>query len=228
MKKFIKVMLIISLVFTILGFGLLAVSASLGLSWGRLQEEIFSGKYSIAPHFIDELNLGESGSFDIKDFEDIDIDLAAGQIEIKEGDVTVPRIDIKGRRVNTYVEDSTLYIENDTFFGIGNSAGKVSLVVPKGMAIGEVNVDIAAGKADIRNLTCMDYDIEVAAGQLSLELLGSKTDYNFDIESALGQIQVGNDSYSGIADEKYLEHEGAKGNVMVDCGAGQVNIAFEK
>lgn len=100
---------------------------------------------------------------------------------------------------------------------------------------GEANVDFfeadvvdascGAGKLTFAGTVKREVDIECGAGEVDYYASGNQDDYNYEIESGIGEIRVGDRSYSGLAQECYIDNQAAK-DIVVDCGIGQVTIYF--
>ena len=169
------------------------------------------------------------GTYTFLDFENLDIEMGVGTLEIAEGDVKQAEVTIKqSQGTSVYVdEDSTLCVQTEDGVSL-NGDEKIKIVIPKGMAIGKLDLDVGAGSATIGELTCNQYDIDCGVGEVKLELYGKRTDYNFNLDCGVGQVQLGNETISGLGSEKYEENKNANGKVKIECGAGEVTVSFAK
>ena len=60
-------------------------------------------------------------------------------------------------------------------------------------------LEVGAGQADVSRLIVDELKAEVGVGQLNIAMYGNEFDYNYRIECGVGQIKIGETSYSGLA-----------------------------
>ena len=130
-------------------------------------------------------------------FEEVNIDMAAGNFYADE----------------LYAGDLSIEI----------AAGNVEI---DGGRIGELSVDMAAGRVSCRAEVRQDLDIDMTAGDVTVWMQGGQDEYNYDINCVLGNITVGNTSYSGIGNKKEIDNHSDR-KADIDCSAGNVTLKFE-
>lgn len=183
-------------------------------------------------------------------YNSLDIEFGYGTLEISYGDVKQVQIEQEDvKKYKCYVDEGTLHIEGNlkASIGIGNQDGKIVIVIPNDMVFDEVDFEIGAGQADVSGLKANQMDIEVGAGQMNItnldvkelnaetgtgklyaELVGKQTDYNYDLECGIGQLKVGNSTYSGLGTEQNISNPGAERFMDVECGIGEIEIKFQE
>ncbi len=185
-----------------------------------------------------------------EDFHSLDIEFGYGTLEIKYGDVE--SVQIKQKNVDKYrcyVEEGALHIEGNQKIKIDNSNhdGEITIVVPKNMVFQEVDLEVGAGKGDVANLKANQVDIELGAGEMNVtgldtkkfdaktgagklyaELVGKQTDYSYELECGIGQLKIGESSYSGLKTEQKISNQGAERFVDIECGVGEIIIKFQE
>lgn len=185
-----------------------------------------------------------------EDFHSLDIEFGYGTLEIKYGDVE--KLQIKQENVDKYrcyVEEGALHIEGNlkTKVGIANHDGEITIVVPKNMVFQEVDLGVGAGKADIAGLKAHQVDVELGAGEMNVtgldakdfnaqtgagelyaELVGKQTDYSYELECGIGQLKIGDSSYSGLKTEQRISNQGAERFADIECGVGEIKIQFQE
>lgn len=129
-------------------------------------------------------------------FHEVDIDMAAG---------------------NFYAEE--LYAGS---LDIDMAAGNVEIGSGK---IGELAVDMTAGRILCQAAVQHELDIDMTAGHANVLMLGEETDYNYEITCAMGNIDIGNSSYSGMRQKKEINNHSER-DIDIDCAAGNVTISF--
>lgn len=91
----------------------------------------------------------------------------------------------------------------------------------------ELEVDMGVGDcsfwADIREKA----DIDGGVGNLELTLNGDKEDFNYDIDCGIGEITIGDETFSNLGEDQKINHHADK-EIEIDCGIGEVEIAFEE
>ena len=114
-----------------------------------------------------------------------------------------------------------------------------------GILAKDVNITIGAGQANISNITTESMELEVGAGaaivssldareieakcgmgQIDIEVAGTQTDYNCDVECGMGEVVVGNYSYGGVGTQHHGENHEVTKHIDIECGMGEVNVKF--
>lgn len=184
-----------------------------------------------------------------EDFHSLDVEIGYGLLEIKYGDVE--KLQIKQKNVDKYrcyVEEGALHIEGNlkAKVNISNHDGEITIVIPKNMVFQEVDLEVGAGKADVASLKANEVDIELGAGEINVtgldtkkfdaktgagklnaKLVGKQTDYSYELECGIGQLKIGDSSYSGLGTEQKISNQGAERFADIECGIGEVIIKFQ-
>ncbi|MEE0884594.1 MAG: DUF4097 family beta strand repeat-containing protein [Faecalimonas sp.] len=247
MKKFTKIALI--LVVVLLSVGLVSVigSFAMGLTWDSLGDMVNKGKLSFD---LDDIIEDNEFTAVQEDFHSLDIEFGYGTLEIKYGDVE--KLQIKQKNVDKYrcyVEEGALHIEGNQKIKVNNSNydGEITIVIPKNMVFQEVDLEVGAGKADVANLKANQVDIELGAGEVNVtgldtkkfeaktgagklyaELVGKQNDYSYELECGIGQLKIGDSSYSGLGTEQNITNPGAERFADIECGVGEIIIKFQE
>ena len=103
--------------------------------------------------------------------------------------------------------------------------GMITIYIPQNLVLEEADFSLGAGTLFIEDICARDLELEIGAGEVDYYASGNQDDYNYEIESGIGEIRVGDRSYSGLAQECYIDNQAAK-DIVVDCGIGQVTIYF--
>ena len=103
-------------------------------------------------------------------------------------------------------------------------AGEVSIYEMQVRRLaGEVGVGYGYLKGDVTE----NADISCAMGSVDLFLGGAQPDYNYAVECGMGSVEIGSESYSGLAREQYVNNQAPR-NINVDCAMGSVSIYFDR
>lgn len=254
MKKFTKIALILAVI--LLSVGLVSVigSFAMGLTWESLEDMMDEGKFNF--DFSDDdgqlnVDINEANGDTVQeDFHSLDVEIGYGLLEIKYGDVE--KLQIKQKNVDKYrcyVEEGALHIEGNlkAKVNISNHDGEITIVIPKNMVFQEVDLEVGAGKADVASLKANEVDIELGAGEINVtgldtkkfdaktgagklnaKLVGKQTDYSYELECGIGQLKIGDSSYSGLNTEQKISNQGADRFADIECGIGEVIIKFQE
>ncbi len=167
---------------------------------------------------------------------ELDIDLGAGNME-----------SIELRAQNISVEVGAGECEADGF----TAKGEIDLTVGAGqitldsLHAGELDMEVGAGALDIKDI-CVERDtdlvlgvgnanleglflgnmsLECDIGDVTLNLDDAEEDHNYEIECSLGDVRVGSNSYTSLANEVYISN-GADSTYDIECSLGSVSFKF--
>lgn len=259
MKIFTRIMLILSGVLATVGVVCIIIACSMGLTWGNFVKMLNDGKFRIdivdkngihIDFFGIDINTGfgdgESGNIDVsEEITGLDIEFGAGILDIHYGDVE--EISVEYEYVigfESKVKDGTLHLSGAV--GIGdNSNGALTIVIPYGMTFEQVDLEIGAseanirdivatkvdisvgvGAAEVKNLTVKDLEIETGVGQLAVEINGKEKDCSYSLDCGIGEIVIGENTYGGLGASHSVKNEDATCRMDIECGVGSVKIAF--
>lgn len=130
-------------------------------------------------------------------FEQVELSLGAGQIK-GNADLQAEQIEIE----------------------LGAGEIELSGLTAKAMEA-EVGMGALILKGDIRESA----DLECAMGSIEMTLAGEASDFNYQVELAMGDVQLGDRSYSGMAGEWDIDNNAAK-EINVECGMGSISVSF--
>lgn len=254
MKKSTIGILIVSLLLVLIGAGLFVGGASAVGGVDAAKNELAKRGVRIDRGFQIDINqskraaenskvnfLGaESMSFQTTDVRGMDLEVGAAEVEILE-DSSAKEITVKtDGKYDIYLKNSVLYIKSrnlndndtlvielpsDTTFGNVDIEAGAGVVEIERFNTKELEVEVGAGELVINQASVKECDIHVGMGSVEIYLEGSEEDYNYEIECGAGNVQIGQESFGGLAAEKHINnHAGA--NVEIECGMGSVVIGF--
>jgi len=250
MKKLTKVALILAAIVGVIGIGCLIGAASLGLTWGTFTDMVDNGKLNIGPtgNLISAIDGKSDGSIvEVEEaFGSLDVELGAGKLEIYYDDVDKVQVEQEEvREFRCYVEEATLHVEGGQRVGVNNNRARIVIRIPKaysfaefdlevgageatvdGVRANEASIDVGAGKASITKLDAKEIDASTQAGELYLEVVGKQEDYSYNLECDIGELQIGEESYTGLGTEKKIKNLNAERFLEADCDVGKVQIDF--
>lgn len=124
---------------------------------------------------------------------------------------------------------------------LGVGAGQITA---NGLKADSLEMEIGMGQIDIRDVHVKDLEAEIGMGNLMVEgtidgsvdancsmgnmdlmITGSLQDFNYKLDGAMGNIDLGSESYSGLGVSKKIDN-GAGKNMEIECAAGNITIRF--
>lgn len=147
---------------------------------------------------------------------------------------------------NTYYGTLYIYLPSDLKFSTAEiSFGAGELYIKK-LDAEELYINVGAGEFEVENFQADEVTVNVGAGDIEMygdfqrefnlkcgigeaeiNLRGRQYDYNYTLKSGVGDINIGNEEYSGLANARTVDNGGDK-DMDIICGAGEVNIEFEQ
>lgn len=113
------------------------------------------------------------------------------------------------------------------------SAGKLSIEVGAGEALfaessaTDMDISVGMGNVEYAGDVTGDLDAECGMGSIMMSLSGSRSEHNYQLESAMGNIELGEQSYSGLESGMYIDNQ-ASSEFNIECGMGSIELAFEE
>lgn len=214
----------------ILCFGAYAAGADTPITWNHLK----TGINGVGHVSNDEDNTGNSTiSETLEAFDEVSLNLNMMDLEIKTGDTyQLEATSLKKGEFSYKVEKGKLIIEQNakkhSLFGINNQIGKVTLYLPKGKALEEMDIHLGVGGTYIENVTTDTLDLNGGVGEIVINNLVSK---ETDVKVGVGAIEIqgdlqGETSIKGGIGSLYLELVGDEKayNYDIKKGIGETTI----
>lgn len=90
----------------------------------------------------------------------------------------------------------------------------------------KTELEAGVGSLEISGLTAREISGECGIGELRLGLSGKQSDYNYELECGIGEINFDGERYSGLANEKKITNSSASCKLELECGMGEINVDF--
>lgn len=101
-------------------------------------------------------------------------------------------------------------------------AGEICLV---GMEACWLDATVGMGQFSAEGAIKESADIECSMGNVDMTIAGSQRDFNYVLESSMGNIDLGAESFSGISQERTINN-GAGKDMNIECSMGNITILF--
>ena len=168
----------------------------------------------------------------LDDFDTIDIDLAIGEVVIKEGSKFSLAMDFPEKYMPEYsVSNGNLKITHRKAMNVGfsnmrNDDYKVELEVPKGVDFDLVKVNCSLGDIRINGLSADKFDIDESLGEIKLDYITAK---DIEVCNSMGSVNIRDAeaaSLNGDLSMGDLRVESSKID-NVDCNNSMGSVSFE-
>lgn len=135
-----------------------------------------------------------------------------------------------------------------SMFGFGNKHVVLDIYIPRTQEVKKIKIDAGVGSLDVGDefLKCRELkissgvgdcriraditgklEIDGGVGAVRVTLKGAEKDFNYDVDSGIGDLDIGDSHYSGLGNEQKI-HNNASKDVVADTGVGSVTIDFEE
>lgn len=119
------------------------------------------------------------------DIWNLDLEIGGGTLTVREGDSLVLKKE-GGPECQYYIEGDTFYLKQKC--PVGGGAADLTLTLPEGIVLDNVNIAMGAGKIAAKDVLCAkNMEIEVGAGEITFEEV--RTEF-FSAEAATGSVAV--------------------------------------
>lgn len=88
------------------------------------------------------------------------------------------------------------------------------------------NLDVNLGKVDVDLLNTDSLDASVDMGEIEFKASGSQTDYDYEINCGMGNIEVDGRSYSGMGVTKSISNSAGR-KMELSCSMGNIEVEFD-
>lgn len=103
-------------------------------------------------------------------------------------------------------------------------AGQIEL---KSMELNKLSAEIGMGDFTAEGAISDEADIQCSMGNVTLRVKGKEKDFNYEMECAMGNIDIDSNSYRGLATEKSIDN-GASKKMSLECAMGNITVTFQK
>jgi hypothetical protein len=87
-------------------------------------------------------------------------------------------------------------------------------------------IEVGAGDVEMEEMSCSYLSGNCGIGSMELTLCGKEKDYNYYLECGLGEITIGENMHSSIADHEEITYENVEKRLELSCGMGEIEVDF--
>lgn len=92
--------------------------------------------------------------------------------------------------------------------------------------VGEMIAEVGMGNLTADGSIAEKAEIECGMGNITLDLQGKESDFNYNVECAMGNVKIGGIKMSNLAEERTVDN-GSEHELNVECAMGNITIDFE-
>lgn len=153
-----------------------------------------------------------------KEFADVSLDNSAGSITISR-EITAENLNIMVEAGECDVEKK-LTVSGKIYGKVG--AGEIDIAETEAS---EMELKAGVGAIDVDRVAADDVKLDCGIGSISLEVIGLETDYSYMIDCSVGEVEIGENSYTGLGSKREVKNPGTK-NMEIKCNVGEIDIEF--
>lgn len=151
------------------------------------------------------------------EFDEVDLDMGAGEM-------TFDCLSAKEVSLEAGAGRIVLNHVNAEKINASVGAGQIEL---QDMTVGDLDVEVGMGELLADGIINGDVDVECSMGNVQIMVLGRKEDFNYQLEGAMGNIDLDGDRFGGFAQERSFDN-GAEKDMDVECSMGNITISFRE
>lgn len=148
-------------------------------------------------------------------FDSVDIELGAGVMKLQELKAQETQLEVGAGQI---IVEKILSEELKATVGMGD-------IELDSMSAHILEAEIGMGSLVAKGQIGHSVDVVCSMGSVDMTLSGSQKEYNYQVESAMGSVELGGMSFSGLGQEQYIDN-GADKDIKVECSMGGIVIKF--
>ena len=149
-------------------------------------------------------------------FDKVNLDLGAGEVDFD---------DIKAKQVSMQVGAGQITCKNLEADKVDLNVGLGEIRI-KDMKVNNVIGTVGMGNLDLDGEVLVSADLNCSMGNIDLKVEGKEEDYNYEIKSSMGNVDIGHESFSGVASKKSIDN-GADRDIIVECSMGKASVSIK-
>lgn len=148
-------------------------------------------------------------------FADVDMEMGAGNFSFTDLNAAEVSLEVGAGQVDI---QNLLAADMDVSVGAG-------YVWISDMQVTELDVEIGMGEFSAYGAVNGNADVACSMGSVEMTLEGREQDFNYSLEGAMGAIQLNENTYGGLAQERDINNHASK-EMDIECSMGNVVITF--
>jgi len=148
-------------------------------------------------------------------FDKVNAQLGAGNMEWKDLNVNEAFFEVGAGQITlSSIQADTLELT----VGMGE-------ILAEEMQVKELDAEVDMGHFFAEGSISEGASVECNMGSLEMKVDGKWEDFNYDLDCGMGNLQLGENTYSGISNEKEIDNQADK-EMEIKCAMGNIEIEF--
>lgn len=148
-------------------------------------------------------------------FDEVKIDVGAGELRYDNMKARDAELEVGAGRI---VLDHAFVTELDLSVG----AGAIEL---NDMRITKLDAEVGMGEVLLDGMIDGDVSVECSMGNVEMTLEDREEEFNYRLSGAMGNITLGESSFSGFSSERKIDNHAGK-DMEIECSMGNITIDF--
>lgn len=148
-------------------------------------------------------------------FDEVELNLGAGYVQLG---------DLYAQKASLEVGAGEIDIHYAEVPKMDISIGAGSVMVTE-MEVNELEAEVGMGSFQAEGEISHKADIQCSMGYVELYLRGEESDFNYEVEGAMGYIEIGGMDFGSFSQERKIDN-GASKSIEVECSMGSICILF--
>lgn len=149
-------------------------------------------------------------------FEEADVEVGAGLMNFA---------DLRAKKTSIDLGAGQVIIGKCTSEDLSVKVGAGDLTIHE-MNVKELNCEVGVGNLELTGELKGNAKAKCSMGNVTLNLSNKPSDFNYKLESSMGNIDLGSEKYSGLAAEKKIDND-APYTVKLECSMGNIDVNFD-
>lgn len=149
-------------------------------------------------------------------FEEINAEIGAGVLEFEELIADRAEFEVDAGQIKGQKQIQVKELE------LKAGAGEISI---NGIRAEKLDAEAGMGAMILNGQVTRKADLECSMGSITMKLDGSEKDYNYELDSAVGNIQIGSYNTGGLSKEKKIDNKAAC-DISIECSMGNIILSF--
>lgn len=135
-------------------------------------------------------------------------------------------VDIKSTRAKRKEDSEAPIIKAQSLLADEmNLETKIGAIIISQGNVGTLQITSDVGAVDYSGSVSGDIDADCKVGGIHLELAGKKEDYNYEIQTVLGAVKIGDESSAAFKNNRQVNNEAGK-EMDLECKTGAIQVDF--
>ena len=147
----------------------------------------------------------------------MDLSIGAGEAQMQVPGFLADKIKLEAGAGELDVNDITAAESLHVTVG----AGETKL---RQMSAQNIMIECGVGNCSYEGSLEHNMDVHCGVGKVKIKLNAKESDYNYRASCALGKVKMNKNTIASLAKNRSIQHANAKGNIVLECGLGNISL----